>query len=96
MKMIYSDVLIKPVITEKATALREQDKYVFKVNPSANKTQIKRAVASLFNVTVVDCKTMNVDGKSKMFRGKAGKTSSYKKAIVKLAKGQRIDIFEGV
>lgn len=94
--MNYADILIKPVITEKATALREQDKYVFKVNLSANKTQIKKAVASLFNVTVVDCKTMNMDGKAKRFRGQDGKTSSYKKAIVRLAKGQRIDIFEGV
>ena len=94
--MNYSDILIKPVVTEKANALREQNKYVFIVQPSATKLQIKEAVARLFNVKVVDCTTVNVMGKVKRLHGKPGRTSSYKKAIVRLAAGETIQAFEGV
>jgi large subunit ribosomal protein L23 len=94
--MNLSDVLIEPVVTEKANALREQNKYVFIVQPSATKTEIKEAVAKLFNVKVVSCTTMNVMGKQKRLRGKPGFTSSYKKAIVRLAAGETIQAFEGV
>ena len=94
--MNYSDILIKPVVTEKANALREQNKYVFIVQPSATKLQIKEAVARLFNVKVVDCTTVNVMGKVKRLRCKPGRTSSYKKAIVRLAAGETIQAFEGV
>jgi len=90
------DVLIEPVLSEKATALREQNKYVFKVSPSANKYQIKDAVAKLFNVKVVNCTTINVSGKEKRLRGKPGRTASWKKAIVTLASGETIKVFEGV
>ena len=94
--MDYTDILIEPVISEKANALREQDKYVFLVQPSATKTQIKEAVKKLFNVKVLDCTTINVMGKMKRLRGKPGRTSSYKKAIVRLAAGETIQAFEGV
>ena len=94
--MDYSDILIQPVVTEKANALREQNKYVFVVHPSATKTEIKEAVAKLYNVKVVDCTTMNVMGKMKRLRGKPGRTSSYKKAIVRVAPGEVIQAFEGV
>lgn len=94
--MDYSDILIRPVVTEKANALREQNKYVFIVHPSANKIQIKEAVAKLFNVKVVDCTTINVMGKLKRTRGQLGRTSSYKKAIIRLADGETIQAFEGV
>lgn len=94
--MKYEDILIKPVVSEKASALREQNKYVFIVQPSATKTQIKEAVAKLFNVKVVGCTTMNVLGKMKRLRGKPGRTASYKKAIVRLADGETISAFEGV
>ncbi len=93
---MYQDILIKPVSSEKATNLREQDKYVFVVSPDAEKTQIKEAVRKLFNVKVVSCTTMNVSGKEKRLRGRPGFTSSYKKAIVRLAKGETIKVFEGV
>ncbi|MCH5294370.1 MAG: 50S ribosomal protein L23 [Treponema sp.] len=93
--MNYEDILIRPVLTERATELREQNKYTFVVLPSATKYQIKEAVRKLFNVKVVDCTTMNVRGKTKRLRGRPGKTSSYKKAIVKLAPGETIKIFEG-
>lgn len=94
--MMYQDILIRPVSSEKATNLREQDKYVFVVHPKATKTQIKEAVTKLFNVKVVSCTTMNVMGKEKRLRGRPGFTASYKKAIVRLAKGETIKVFEGV
>jgi large subunit ribosomal protein L23 len=94
--MNYEDILIEPVISEKANALREQNKYVFVVHPDATKTQIKEAVAKMFNVKVVNCTTMNVFGKMKRVRGKPGRTSSYKKAIVRVAAGEKIQAFEGV
>ncbi len=93
---MYEDILIAPVLSEKATLLREEGKYVFKVAPEANKYQIKEAVRKLFNVKVVDCTVMNVGGKMKRLRGRPGRTSSWKKAIVRLAPGETIKVFEGV
>ena len=90
------DVIIAPILSEKATALREENKYVFKVQSSASKIQIKEAVAKLFNVKVLSCTTLNVLGKVKRVRGKLGKTASWKKAIVRLAAGETIKVFEGV
>jgi large subunit ribosomal protein L23 len=90
------DVIIAPVLSEKATALREQGKYVFKVAPTATKPQIKDAVAKLFNVKVVSCTTLNVLGKVKRVRGKPGRTAGWKKAVVRLAPGETIKVFEGV
>jgi len=94
--MTLTDVLIEPVVSEKASMLREQNKYVFIVRKDATKTDIKEAVAKLFNVTVVNCTTMNVMGKVKRLRGKPGRTASYKKAVVRIADGQTIAAFEGV
>ena len=94
--MIFEDILIEPVLSEKATMLREQNKYTFKVAPTATKIQIKEAVRKLFNVKVVDCTTINVQGKMKRVRGRPGRTASYKKAIVKLAPGESIKVFEGI
>ena len=91
-----NDILIEPVLSEKATTLREQGKYVFRVASDASKIQIKDAVAKLFNVKVVNCTTINVRGKEKRVRGKPGKTASWKKAIVRLAPGETIKVFEGV
>ncbi len=91
-----NDILIEPVLSEKATALREQGKYVFKVAPTATKPQIKDAVAKLFNVKVVSCTTLNVLGKVKRVRGKPGRTAGWKKAVVRLAPGETIKVFEGV
>lgn len=90
------DILIEPVLSEKATALREQNKYVFKVAPDASKFQIKDAVAKLFNVKVVNCTTINVRGKEKRVRGRPGRTAGWRKAIVRLAPGETIKVFEGV
>ncbi len=94
--MNYEDVLIEPVLSEKANMLREENKYTFRVASSATKYDVKEAVRRLFNVKVVDCTTMNVRGKEKRLRGRPGKTAGWKKAIVKLAPGESIKVFEGV
>ena len=92
----YEDILIEPVLSEKANMLREQGKYVFRVAMSANKTQIKEAVRRLFNVHPVSCTVMVVGGKPKRLRNRPGYTATWKKAIVKLPKDEKIGIFEGV
>jgi len=92
----YEDILIEPVLSEKANMLREEGKYVFKVAQSATKTQIKEAVSKLFNVHPISCTTMVVGGKPKRQRYRKGYTSTWKKAIVRLPKEEKIAIFEGV
>ncbi len=87
-------IVHRPVITEKATRLMDKEnKYTFRVAPAANKREIRRAIETLFNVEVDRVTTMNVRGKVKMYRGgQFGKTSNWKKAIVKLKKGYSIDL----
>ena len=87
------DILIKPLITERGTDLMQDNKFVFVVDKRANKIQIAQAVKEVFNVTVEAVNTMNVKGKTKSRGRTMGKTSSYKKAIVKLAEGQTIELF---
>ena len=94
--MNYEQILIEPVLSEKANILREQGKYVFKVDPRANKIQIMEAVSRLFKVHPVSCNVMRIGGKPKRLRSRPGYTSSWKKAIVKLPKDEKISIFEGV
>jgi large subunit ribosomal protein L23 len=92
----HYDVIVSPVITEKATTLSEQSKVVFKVKSDATKPQIKEAVEKLFDVKVKSVNTLVTKGKKKIFRGQRGQRSDVKKAIVTLAEGQSIDITEGV
>jgi large subunit ribosomal protein L23 len=92
----YEKILIEPVLSEKANSLREEGKYVFKVDPAANKIEIKEAVRRLFNVHPISCTVMVVGGKPKRQRNRAGYTSSWKKAIVRLPKDEKISLFEGV
>jgi large subunit ribosomal protein L23 len=94
--IIYEKILIEPVLSEKANLLREEGKYVFKVDPSATKIQIKEAVRKLFNVHPIACTVMVVGGKPKRQRYKSGYTASWKKAIVRLPKDEKISLFEGV
>jgi len=94
--MNYEQILIEPVLSEKANLLREEGKYVFKVDPRATKMQIKEAVRRLYNVHPVSCSVMVVAGKPKRQRSQPGMTSSWKKAIVRLSKDEKIGIFEGV
>ena len=92
--MNYEDILIKPVVSEKASTLREQNKYVFVVHPDATKTQIKDAVSKLFKVKVIGCTTMNVLGKMKRLRGKPGRTASYKKQLFVLQKVKQFQLLK--
>ena len=94
--MNYESVLIEPVLSEKSNILREQGKYIFKVDPKASKPLIMEAVRKLFNVHPVSCTTLIVGGKPKRQRNRKGYTASWKKAVVKLAKDEKIGIFEGV
>ena len=92
----HYDVIVSPVITEKATALSEQNKVVFKVRSDATKPQIKEAVEKLFDVKVKSVNTLVNKGKVKMFRGTRGQRSDVKKAIVTLVEGQSIDVTTGL
>ena len=93
-------VLIKPILTEKMLQFQEDgNKYAFKVDSSANKIDIKRAVEGKFSVLVKEVHTVNVKGKRKRMNTRRGltfgKRASWKKAIVTLSEGQSIDFFEG-
>jgi len=80
-------------LTEKSTLLSEkQNKYVFRVSPRANKTQIKHAVESLFQKKVINVNTCNYAGKQKRVRGPLGRRAHWKKAIVTLAEGEKIEL----
>jgi large subunit ribosomal protein L23 len=89
-------IIIRPLITEKNTNLMPMGKYSFEVDRSANKTQIKSAVEEIFNVKVLKVHTMNVRGKLRRRGMRYGYTPDWKKAIVTLAEGDRIELFEGV
>jgi large subunit ribosomal protein L23 len=90
------DVIISPIITEKATRILENNQVVFKVAPKATKPQIKIAVEALFGVKVVGINTVNIKGKNKVFKGIKGKRASIRKAMVTIAEGQTIDLSSGV
>jgi len=94
--MNLHDIIRRPLITEKATELQEQDKYVFEIARSANKVQVKGAVEKVFNVHVVDVNMVTVPGKLKRRGRRQVPTSAWKKAIVRLKSGDRITYFEGV
>ena len=89
------NVIIEPVLTEKANGLRENQQFVFHVDGRANKIQIKSAIYRLFGVHPIDCNIINVARKPKRVRYKQGFTASWKKAIVTLSPGESISIFEG-
>lgn len=90
----YYDILKAPIITEQTTKLIEsQNRYTFKVDPKANKVEIKKAVETIFNVKVLAVNTINVLPKYKKMGKYEGYKSAYKKAVVKLAEGQKIDAF---
>jgi len=86
------DVIIAPVITEKATAVSESNQVVFKVRRDATKPEIKAAIEQLFGVKVLAVNTILRKGKTKTFRGVKGKQQDVKKAIVRLAEGDTIDV----
>ena len=92
----HYDVILSPVITEKATIASEHNKVTFKVRQDATKPQIKEAVERLFDVKVKSVNTLVNKGKVKIFRGTRGQRSDVKKAIVTLAEGQTIDVTTGL
>jgi large subunit ribosomal protein L23 len=95
-------IIIEPVLSEKTNSLRENEnnKYVFKVDQRSNKLQIMKAIHDLFSVNPINCRIISVKQKPRMARTRSGfrrgSTSTWKKAIVTLPKGEKIDIFEGV
>ena len=99
--MILSEVLIKPILTEKANAQQEKlRRYAFKVNRKANKLEIKKAIETFYGVTVIDVNTAVIPGKSKTRFTKAGyikgQKPAYKKALVTVSEGEAIDLYAAV
>jgi len=92
----HYDIIVAPVITEKATMASEANQVVFRVKRNATKPQIKAAVEQLFNVKVTGVNTLLRKGKTKVFRGMRGVQQDVKKAIVTLADGERIDVTTGL
>ena len=88
--------ILAPLVTEKATALSEQNQFVFRVSIEATKPEIKASVEALFGVKVLAVNTLVVKGKTKRFKGRPGQRSDWKKAMVKLAEGQSIDLTTGL
>ena len=88
-------VIIRPVVSEKSYALIAQNKYTFRVHPDAHKTEIRSAIEEIFDVSVVDVKTMKLRPKPKRRGYTSGQTRAWKKAVVELAAGDRIELFEG-
>jgi large subunit ribosomal protein L23 len=93
--MEYESILIEPVLTEKSNVMREDGRYVFRVDARADKLMVMEAVRRLFKVNPVSCNIINVASKPKRLRGHSGRTSTWKKAIVRLSPGEKIAIFEG-
>jgi large subunit ribosomal protein L23 len=88
------DVIVRPIVSEKSYAGIEQNTYTFLVDPRANKTEIKEAVQAIWNVQVTSVRTLNRRGKVKRRRWTLGKRADQKRAIVTLAEGDKIEIFE--
>ena len=92
----HYDIIVSPVITEKATNLTEQNKVVFRVAPKATKPQIKEAVEKLFDVKVKSVNTLIRKGKVRIFKGRPGELQNTKRAVVTLEEGHRIDVTTGL
>lgn len=90
------DVILRPIISEKSYEMIEQNRYTFEVSKTSNKTQIAQAISEIFKVTVTNVNTMNVTGKPRRLRYAKGKTRDWKKAVVTLKAGDKIDLFPSV
>lgn len=88
------DVIVAPVVSEKSYGLIDQNAYTFIVHPDANKTEIRQAVEAIWDVKVTSVNTLNRKGKNKRFRLVQGKRRDTKRAVVKLAEGHKIELFE--
>jgi large subunit ribosomal protein L23 len=94
--MDHSQVIIRPVVSEKSYVLSAAQKYTFRVHPDAHKTQIRQAVEALFEVHVVEVRTLSVKSKPKRRGVTRGRTRIWKKAIVQIRPGESIPIFQGL
>jgi len=94
--MDHTKVIIRPVVSEKSYQLSAHERYTFRVHPDAHKTQIRQAVEALFDVHVIDVRTMSVKSKPKRRGISKGSTRSWKKAIVQVRAGESIPIFQGL
>ena len=91
-----TQVIIRPLVSEKTYVLASTGKYTFRVHPNAHKTEIRQAIESLFGVTVMDVRTMSVKSKPKRRGYTSGRTRQWKKAIVQVRPGQEIPTFQGL
>lgn len=96
MNLAARDIIIAPVVTEKTNEAMGRGTYTFRVHPEATKADVHNAVEEIFKVRVVKVNTMNVAGKPRRLGLRIGRTREWKKAIVTLAPGQKIQFFEGV
>jgi large subunit ribosomal protein L23 len=94
--MDHSQVLIRPVVSEKSYVLSAANRYTFRVHDDAHKTQIRQAVEALFDVHVVEVRTLSVKSKPKRRGSTTGRTRTWKKAIVQIRAGESIPIFQGL
>ncbi|HTY12945.1 MAG TPA: 50S ribosomal protein L23 [Candidatus Omnitrophota bacterium] len=89
-----AQIILEPMITEKAISAKAEGRYVFKVHPASTKIDVRRAVEKLFKVKVADVNTVSNHGKARMMGWKSGRTPSFKKAYVTLKTGQKIEELE--
>ncbi|HXW59476.1 MAG TPA: 50S ribosomal protein L23 [Solirubrobacteraceae bacterium] len=94
--MDHAEVIIRPVVSEKSYVLSAVDRYTFRVHPDAHKTQIRQAVEALFDVHVVDVRTLSVKSKPKRRGLINGRSRTWKKAIVQVRAGESIPVFQGL
>lgn len=96
MNLSARDIIIRPLVTEKTNEAMSRGTYSFRVHPEATKADVHNAIEQIFKVRVTKVNTMNVLGKPRRLGARIGRTPAWKKAIVKLAPGQKIEFFEGV
>ncbi len=94
-KKLAVDLIVKPIVSEKSVNAMALGKYCFEVNKNTNKIQVRKAVEEQFKVKVDSVNCISVTGKQRVFKGLKGKTRNWKKMIVTLKPGQKIDVFEG-
>ena len=94
--MEYPQVILRPVLSEKSYVLSAANRYTFRVHPDAHKTQIRQAAEALFDVHVVEVRTLSVRSKPKQRGATRGRTRTWKKAIVQVRAGESIPIFQGL
>lgn len=96
MKSQLYEIIKQPVVTEKTTKISENNQFVFKVENTSSKLDIKKAVEKIFKVKVKSVNTIKIKGKTKVFKGTKGRRSDYKKAVVTLKKGETLDYSGGI